>query len=357
MSPRACLRLVTLVAVLVRYWLFVFPIACRALARWQHLADAIPDPILRRQARAALRNERLNSEGAALFAVIAPWRRTATVARLLVAFQVMYDYLDTLTEQPSLTPLANARQLHRALHTTVGAPPPHDGYYALHTRADDGGYLQALIDDCRSTFESLPAADTVRSAVAHAIEVSAEGQSQNHAGIFQGHRRLIEWAHAITPPDSDLRWWETAAGAGSSLATHAMLAAAANSRLTPAAVTGIANAYWPWINSLNTLLESLIDKADDEKTGNHSYISHYASAEDAAERLGTIAAQAASAARSLPRSRRHEVILAAMVSFYLAAPGAQTSEARLPAVRVGQQLDCGVGILLTMLALRRRMAR
>src|SRR5829696_8568879 len=83
-----------------RYCAIVLPCARRELRAWRRRALAIPDPALRAHACATLRDEHANAEGAALLASTAPPERRAEVVRLLVAYQVMYDYLDTLTEQP-----------------------------------------------------------------------------------------------------------------------------------------------------------------------------------------------------------------------------------------------------------------
>jgi hypothetical protein len=62
--------------------------------------------------------------------------------------------------------------------------------------------------------------------------------------------------------------------------------------------------------------------------GVRGLIDYYLSAEEAAARMQTIAREALSRTRSLPRGRRHALILAAMTSFYLCDLRRSTS--RLP---------------------------
>src|SRR5215203_6043755 len=89
-----------LAATLADYWLTVFPQARRELARWRRIAEAIPDDELRGLALTTLEEESGLAEGAAIFATLAPRRHRDALVRLLVAWQVAYDFLDTLDERP-----------------------------------------------------------------------------------------------------------------------------------------------------------------------------------------------------------------------------------------------------------------
>ena len=81
------------------YWLSVFPVVRREIARLRERASAIPDPVLRELALQAL-EKRGNMEGAAAFATLVPRPRRRAVVRALVAFQAAYNYVDMLAEQP-----------------------------------------------------------------------------------------------------------------------------------------------------------------------------------------------------------------------------------------------------------------
>lgn len=350
-----------MLAALASYWLTIFPVAHAELARWRVRAAAIPQPLLRRVAQATLAEEGLNAEGAALFALLAPPARRTATTRLLVRFQVMYDFLDALTELPlpatAPAPLAVSRQLHRALVAALGGPPPAAGYYALHPAGDDGGYLAELVAGCRRGFRALPGARQAAPLALRAAARSAEGQSRCHAAAgLREPRALMRWAQRETPPSSGLLWFETAAAAESSLVIHALLASAADPRLTHAAAARVAAAYWPWITGLNALLDDLVDGAEDAATGTHSHVPRYRHPRAAAERLGAIAAHASAAVGGLPRGRRHALILAAMTSFYLASPHAALADTAPAARAVRDALATDLRPLLAMLRARRRLA-
>jgi tetraprenyl-beta-curcumene synthase len=346
----------TLPATLWRYWATAYPRARQELRRWRRRARAIPDPSLRAFACATLRDEYGNAEGAALLALAAPPAHRDRTVRLLVAMQVMYDYLDTLTEQPVADPIATSRRLHRALTDVLGETPAPPDWYAGFPYTRDGGYLATLVATCRELLMTLPSRAIVAPGVRRVLERAGESQTRNHAAMLgaTGVASLAAWAGAQGLPAWELQWWELAAAAGSSLAAHALLAAAADPRLTPSWAARIEGAYWPWICGLNTLLESVVDRSADAVTGNHSYAARYASTAVAAERLAEIAAHAARAARALPNAAHHRTVLAAMGCYYLSAPHATAGGHELR--RVLEPLGTDARLLGVAVRLHRRLS-
>lgn len=347
---------------LVRYWLTVFPLARRALRRWRAAAASIPDPQLRRMALSTLSEEHLNAEGAALFATLAPWRRTPAVVRAVVAYQVLYDFLDTLTESPpsgrssrgaSPDP-ADARQLHLALLDALDPRRPLSDWYALRPGAGDGGYLAALVADCRAAVARLPAYDAVAPSALRCARLSREVQALNHDAGPARPRELSRWA--LRHPAADrLRWWECAASSSSSLGVHVLIGLAADRGTTAADARAAERSYCVSFGALNTLLESLVDLPDDLRSGEHSLVSYYAGPAETADRLGLVAAAARADADGLSRSDRHAVILAGMVGFYLSCAEAWLPDARPAADRTLAAVGPPTAALVRVLRVRRAL--
>ncbi len=340
-----------------RYWLDVFPLVGREVRHWRKQARQIPDPELREHALSTQRSERGNLEGAAAFAVLVPRAHRERVVRALVACQTTYDYVDTLAEQPSADPVANGRQLHLALLTALDPDADHPDYYEHHSGSRDDGYMRNLIDTCRFAFGALPSHAAVAEAAVRSTERMVGYQSLNHGATDTGRRSLANWAVGLTPTGSGLRWWETAAGAASSLSVFALIAAAAQPALGPGEATATERAYFPWIGALHVLLDSLIDRSADIRAGQHSLIDHYASAEEMASRLSAIAARAMRATELLPHSVQHATILAAMASFYLSAPATSTPGATLTAQRVLDTMGAVTTPTMAVLRVRRAADR
>jgi tetraprenyl-beta-curcumene synthase len=312
-----------------RYWLRIFPnVRCEA-AHWRSRAVEIPDPVLRRAALANLRMERLNLDGAAAFAAFVPDAHRPAVVRAQVALQAAYDYVDTLAEQPCRDPMRNGDQLHKVLGAAVDPAGPRIDYYAHHPQKDDAGYLQCIVETCRAALRELPSYASVAAPMRRAARRMVSYQSLNLNEAQGDHVALRRWACAQTPASTDLRWWETAASAGSSLGVYMLIAMAANHAVHAEEAVAIEEAYFPWIGSLHLLLDSLVDQQEDRVAGQPSLLAYYSSPEEAAARLGLIAAESMHRIRALPYGRQHALLLAGMAGHYLSMPVAVQAEARL----------------------------
>jgi tetraprenyl-beta-curcumene synthase len=318
------------------YWLTIYPRARHELRRWERRAREIQDPTLRAHALFKLKGEHLNPEAAAFFAVLAPKRGRAKLIRLIVAFQLAYDYLDAINEAPTTASLRNGLQLHRALNDAVRSGAASNDYYLHHPGHGDGGYLAELVDSCRAGLRALPSSAAIEPVLLHATERCGAGQSHNHARLVEGEEQLIDWTRSLGCHEGYL-WWELSAAGISCLAIHALFAAAA-ANSTRAQAEQIDAAYFPSVCALSALLDSLIDQSDDAAAANHNFAAHYSTPMATAERFAAIAAEARALSKPLRRRTRHAIILAGIASFYLSAPAASSVYARAAAARTLERL-------------------
>ncbi len=303
----------------IRYWSSVYPTICRETRYWHHRAQAIPDPVLRRLALEAQHIKRGNIEGAAAFAAFAPRTHRDAAIRAQVAFQSIYDYADTLAEQPSEDPILNGQQLHQALLVALDHLTPHSDYYAHHPQQDDNGYLREIIDACRNAVSALPSYPLIAASVGRLTARIVAYQSLNLNESHGGHLALEKWALEETSFGTELRWWETAASAGSSLAVFALIAAAAQPALPSAQVDGIIDAYWPWVGALHSLLDSVADQAEDAAAGQRSLLDYYTSQQEASDRLEMLATESLRRTAPLLDNHQHKAVITAMASHYLSS--------------------------------------
>ncbi|MGN6189565.1 MAG: DUF2600 family protein [Conexibacter sp.] len=321
-TPLSRRQIAALLAVSGRELTWIQPGVAQEVRAWRGRAQRIPDPALRRDALVTLRRERLNTEGAALFAVL-PRRRNRTLLRLLAVYQIMLDYLDSISERPSLDPIANGRQLHLALVDALAPGEPISDYYAHHPARGDGGYLRDLVTTCRSLCGSLVGFETVRARAQRAAR-AATVQILNHdPDPIRRDRALAAWAQREFPRQREAAWFELTAAASSSLWILALLALAADPTTTAEDVDAAERVYVPWVCAASTLLDAFVDQADDAATGNHNYLAHYPSRQVAVERLAHIVWRSASGARQLRRGTRHALIAAGMVAMYLSKDAAR----------------------------------
>jgi hypothetical protein len=340
-----------------RYWLVIFPQVRRERGGWRLRAQQIPDPLLRRLALQMQHAKIGNVEGAAAFGVFARRAHCDSAVVAQVAFQTAYDYADVLAERDSEDSVANGRTLHRALLLGAESPRPHGDYYAHCGSLDDAGYLIALSDAFRAAFGGMPA----RAALAASLERAARRiiayQGANHRHPCGTHLALAAWAGSQTPTGADLRWWETAASAGSSAGIFSFIAAASHPQMDRSAVSQLERAYFPWAGSLHTLLDSLVDRAEDTGGGQRSLLDYYRGEEEARLRMTHIAEQAVRRLRALPDGQGHLIVFAAMASLYVISVRSDASADHAISGAVLASIGTPVVPALIVFALRRAIVR
>lgn len=339
-----------------RYWLAIFPQVQRERGGWRLRAQQIPDPLLRRLALQMQQVKIGNVEGAAAFGVFARRAHRGSAVAAQVAFQTAYDYADVLAEADSEDSVANGRTLHRAL-LLAGATAPHGDYYAHCGRLDDAGYLVALSDACRAAYEGMPASAALAGALERAVGRIVAYQGANHSHPHGTHLALAAWARSQTPASAGLRWWETAASAGSSAGIFCLIAAASQPQIDRGTVSALECAYFPWAGSLHTLLDSLVDRAEDTRGGQRSLLDYYRGEQEARARMSHIAEQAVKRLQALPDGQAHLIVFAAMASLYVISVRSDASADHAISGAVLARIGAPVVPALIVFALRRAFLR
>jgi tetraprenyl-beta-curcumene synthase len=327
-----------LVVANARYWTSVAPIVRRELNRWEARAQAIEDPGLRALALSKLRDEGFHAEAAAMLATVAPRTHRRSVVEAIVALEVLFDYLDGLTERPSPDPLQEGERLFAALTDAVAASTDSAGHPGPPRGYD--GYLETLSRAAALALARLPGAPAIADVAKQTAERSALAQIHMHSIGELGVAPLQKWSTAEAN-GGGLGWRELTAGAASSvLVLHALIAAAADAASTREDAEQIATAYLSTCVVL-TLLDGLVDyvhDTDHDGSRDPGYVDLY---DDPAE-LPDVLAEAARRARTLgsalPNAPHHVMLLTAVVVYYLSAPGAGNEQARPVAVRLRREL-------------------
>jgi tetraprenyl-beta-curcumene synthase len=303
------------------------PRAAHEVARWRILAAEIPDAALRADALEAIERKRGNIDGAVLFSTIAQ-RRSTELLRLLVAFEVLADYLDCTSERGAFAGVSNGRRLHRALIEALEPGLPISDYYGLHPWREDGGFAVALVQTCRQAYVRLPSYGTVRPFVARTTAL-AQVLALNHEENPQRRDALLcAWATAHSDPQDGLAWFERAGAASAWLTVLALLALAADDGRDVAEANEVFCAYLPWVSLAGTLLDSYGDHDADIHSGAHSYVEHYTASEEATQRIGTVLHRALAEASSLRDGARHRVLVSAMAAMYLSKDSVRAAQWR-----------------------------
>jgi tetraprenyl-beta-curcumene synthase len=330
----------TLLTATIRELLWGLPAVSREVSAWRELAAAIPDAHIRQDALESLARKRPHLDGAALFWIL-PRRRNLALLRLLVAYEITLEFLDSMNERAAHVGQENGRQLHLALAEALDPDAPISDYYSHHPWKDDGGYLRMLVEACRRGCASLPSYSRVRLLTIREA-TRAQVLALNHDPDSKRREiALREWVSREFPDaekegekkekekkQEQKNWFELSGAATASLTIHALLALASEPGCSEGEVASVHAAYFPGLSLTTTMLDSYVDRAEDATNGDHSYISHYASHEVAIGRVYELIRQSVNDARRLDNGHRHAVIAACMVAMYLSRDSAREPASR-----------------------------
>jgi len=340
-----------------RYWPTVAPVVRRELAAWRAPARAIADPVLRSLALAKLEHERFNAEVAATLATLAPAAARPRAARAIVAYELLFDYLDGRTELPCEDPVGEGERLFGpfagALAVDAGRREPSG---AGASRDADGAYMRALAERTRAGLFSLPGAAGVAGCAGASAERCAQAQVRLHAARSLGVAQLREWATERSR-DSGLGWREYLGGCASSvLAVHALIAAAADEHAGPQDAGRLDAAYLA-IGGVITMLDSLVDRRGDAARGEAGFIELFRTRAELASSLRWLSREALARAWEAPNGDHHAMTLAGVVAYYTTHPGARDTGAREIVAEVRRELSPTVWPALAVMRVWRAAKR
>lgn len=307
---------------------------------WRARAIEIPDPSLRSDALSALTRKRGHTDGAALLWTI-PRIRDRNLLRLLVAYEIIWDFLDGVNERGAAAGQANGRQLHLALVDSLDLTRPISDYYRHHQCNDDGGYLRMLVEACRENCRGLPSYWAIRPLLVREA-IRAQVLAINHdLDPALRDTDLQKWAADTFPATPHATWFELTGAASASLTIHALLALGAEPACSTAHLDRVSAAYFPWISAATTMLDSYVDQVEDVANGDHSYVAHYATPQLAAARIRELVERSLTESRALRDGERHALIVGCMIAMYLSKDSAHTdsmNETTTSLVRAGGSL-------------------
>lgn len=325
-APISVRQLASLVSCATREVLWGLRYSARELDVWRSRAKLIPDRTIREDALSALARKRGNTDGAALFWIIPRFRNPALL-RLLVTYQIMWDFLDTVSETGASAGQANGRQLHLALVDAVDSGRSLSDYYRLHPWSDDSGYLRSLVETCRAFSTELPSFESVRPLLIREAD-RANIQAVNHdLDPVRRENALRAWV-TREYDRGDVQWFELAAAAGAGLSIYALFALAAQPRCREPEICSVYNAYFPWASAVATMLDSYVDQVEDAANGDHVYLEHYRSPASAEASMSRLIQRSLHEAGALGDGERHVLLVACMVAMYLSKDSARLPDSR-----------------------------
>ncbi|MHB1419153.1 MAG: tetraprenyl-beta-curcumene synthase family protein [Bacillota bacterium] len=309
----------TQVKMVARICTGVLPRVKIEMDRWQRQARQCPDDELTRQALSSLRLKRFHAQGGSVYSAYNP-QYLGPMTAMIVAFQTISDYLDNLCDRAGVREEAGFSQLHLSMLDALDPDRLTSDYYRYYPYRHDGGYLTALVEECRLQAGHLPAYTQVKDEVTRLTGLYTKLQIYKHLELDERESRLISWIEPHLDVYPDVHWWEFAAATGSTLGVFALWAAATNPDLTQEETDNIIEAYFPWICGLHILLDYFIDQEEDRHGGDLNFVSYYGNDDLCHARLLTFLKESLRRAASLPQPAFHLTVVRGLLGMYLSDP-------------------------------------
>lgn len=319
---------------LPRFLTGVLPQVAREMRGWEQSLTLHADWPLLQQALSSLSRKRFHAQGGSFYALYSSnSRRSKQLVTLIVALQTISDYLDNLCDRGGVYDEAAFRCLHRAVTAALTCGPMREhNYYRFYPVKNDGGYLQALVAECRTCTGSLPAYREVQPEILRLASLYNDLQVYKHLGPSSRAGRLRRWfkekASVTYPP---LQWWEFAAACGSTLAIFALFGLAASPGADRTEAGKVVGAYFPWVCGLHILLDYWIDQDEDIRGGDFNFVACYPSAASAVERLHLFLERALEETAKLSRPSFHHTVILGLLAVYLSDPKVSRQNLQEPA--------------------------
>lgn len=295
----------------------VMPLVARELDRWRNFAASMPNRELSHQAIQSITHKQFHAEGGAIYATASP-ENADRLVRLIVALQTISDYLDNLCDRTASESEDDFRNLHLAMLDAVDPCRETADYYRLHPNQDDGGYLQALVDECRRQLEGLPSYEIARPHVVRLVGLYSDLQALKHLVPSEvRHPRLMRWYAEYQQEFPDVSWFEFAAATGSTLGMFSLFLASLRPDFTAAQADAIVKAYFPWVCGLHILLDSVIDQQEDRDEGDQNFMDCYRDQAQMRSRLNTFIRESGRHVRALPDWAFHQTVVSGLLAVYL----------------------------------------
>ena len=328
---------------IIKYVRNVFPEVGRQLDTWSQSCSDPMDEVLSSQALASIASKKFHAQGGSIYALY-PHADFIKSIRFITALQTISDYLDNLCDRVGINDESAFRQLHLAMLDAVDPDRQKENYYRFYPYKNDGGYLNTLVDQCRSQIAGMSSYELVIDTIKKYVHLYSDMQSYKHLSGKIRESSLKTWANYYMKRYPGISCWEFSAAAGSTLGIFVMFASAFNPGLTPEDVRALDSAYFPWICGLHILLDYFIDAHEDMQTGDLNFTYYYKNLKHCEERLMFFMERSQEHCSSLPYPGFHKTVLSGLAAMYLSDPKASHGMNRLVSKNI---LNCSLPHTIT----------
>jgi len=294
----------------------VLPIVHKHLAGWKNKAESIPNPELRKQALASIRDKTFHCEGGSILAILAGEHLEQCI-KFIVAYQTISDYLDNLCDRStSLDPL-DFQMLHHSMPHALTIGQETENYYRYRSDQDDGGYLESLVTECQSVLKKTNHYEKIVDHLQELAGYYCDLQVHKHVKKDERVPRLETWFESHKPSLPEMEWYEFSACSGSTLGIFCLVAYAFREEFETEMAFKIRQGYFPYIQGLHIMLDYFIDQEEDIAGGDLNFCFYYPHEQKLLARLKHFVYEADKHISGLPNEKFHKLINRGLLGIYL----------------------------------------
>ncbi len=193
----------------------------------------------------------------ALFS-IHPGGCTDRALEFMAAFSILCAYVNKLCRESPCREEKVYRQLNSAVSDAVEPSRPLADYCRYYGNSCDTLMLNTLVKHCRSLHGYFPSLPLFLSVLKSRISLYCDVNSYRYLHMDESVNALKTWAGYYLHSVPGLYWWEFAACAGSLAGSISLLAVSALEEQDTTGMEPVSSLYFPWICSIQQLLEEYI---------------------------------------------------------------------------------------------------
>lgn len=288
------------------------------LSFYEHQAEQIIDPVLRKEALASLNTKAFHCYGASFYTALVPSDHQLDYLKFMTAYQTMCDYLDNLVDQTNVINETNFRRLHQALLDVFKLNEPTSNYYQYQTQQHDGGYLVGLVRLCRKCLKKIPHYDLYATWLCKLAALYVDLQVYKHLNTKEREIKLKQLAATQKRLRGELEWYEFSAACGSTLGIFTMVAYAMNQKKYEIRPEVIFNSTFHNVQQLHIMMDYLIDLDEDIREGELNFFSYYNTYDEGLDAILNTYQKAQQSVKALPMVSFHQTINDGLFALYLA---------------------------------------
>ncbi len=272
------------------------------------------------QARASLQDKAFHAIGGSVYSLYGG-RNSDELMTVIVDLQILVDYLDNLCDRLGILEQRAFRTLHAAYSAALGVGETTD-YYRDFPGGEDRGYLDSLVNSCRSKILSWPKTADLKDLFSKYSQLYCDLQVYKHCRTEDRIPSLVAWYENSLAARPFPYWWEFAAASGSTLLVFYLLAIAhgvssPSGKEEAGDPDKIAAYYFSTLAPLHILLDYLIDREEDRIEGDLNLVVFYPDEDIMAERILNYYKGAIEQSSQQPNPRFHRFIARALIALYL----------------------------------------